>query len=169
MKKILFISATGNTNYTLAKELASYINREIYNVEIVNLENFNLPLFLPSSFKVDKEKHSKKIIELTNIMVSSDGFILCAPEYNGNIPPVVSNAIAWISTSTDYWKDAFKGKNFFIASSSGGDAQKFQISMENQIIHLGGIVFNKKIIINSKNKNNTSNSKKYINEFIKLL
>ena len=169
MKKILIISATGNSNYSLAENFLSCINTEKCFVEIVNLETFNLPLFIPTKFDHDKKAHISDIIKLTNLMVDSDGFILCAPEYNGNIPPVVSNAIAWISTSTDYWKDAFKGKCFFIASSSGGPAEKFQISMENQLVHLGGIVFNQKIIINSKNKININIIKKNINDFIKLL
>ena len=149
--------------------MSSYINSKYYCVEVINLENYDLPLFVSSTFDKDKEAHMANIIKLTNSMVEADGFILCSPEYNGNIPPIVSNAIAWISTSTDYWRDAFKGKNFFIASSSGGPAQKFQISMENQLIHLGGIVFDRKIIINSKNRINPNMTKKIINDFIKLL
>tara|TARA_Y100001960_G_scaffold163491_1_gene171727 strand:+ start:98 stop:607 length:510 start_codon:yes stop_codon:yes gene_type:complete len=169
MKKILIISATGNTNYSLSEDLASYINNNMFDVKIINLETYNIPLFIASRYEEDKKKYYSEIIKLTNLLLDADGLIICAPEYNGNVPPIVSNAISWISVSTDYWKDAFKNKNCFIASSSGGPAEKFQISMENQLIHLGCIVFNKKIIVNSKNRNNTELSKKHINDFVKLL
>ena len=169
MKKILIISATSGSNFKLGKEIISYIDSNRYQVKIINLEDFILPLFNPSTFEKDKKIHYSKIIKLTDMMVEASAFILCSPEYNGNVPPVVSNAIAWISTTTDYWKDAFKDKNIFISSSSGGEAKKFQIAMENQLNHLGSIVYQKKIIVNSNHINNHNISKKIINDFIKLL
>ncbi len=169
MKKILFISATSNTNLTLAKELSKNINLKLFNIKIMNLEKYNLPIYNPSSFIKDKKDHIDTISKLTNIIVSADAFVVCAPEYNGNVPPVLTNAIAWISSMTDYWKDAFKNKHIFIASSSGGDAKRFKIAIKNQLMHIGCIVFEKTIIINSNSKLDHKLAKKYINEFIKLL
>ena len=51
---------------------------------------------------------------------STSSFVFCGPEYNGSIPPIISNTIAWISVSTEHWRDGFKDKNAFIATSSGG-------------------------------------------------
>ena len=169
MKKILFISATSNTNLTLSKQLSRFVDNSLNKIKIINLEEFNLPIYNPSTFSKDKTNNINNIKKLTDIMVSSDAYIICAPEYNGNVPPVVSNAIAWISSSTDYWKDAFKNKNVFIASSSGGPAKNFQASMKSQLTHIGSIVFDKTIIVNSKSKLDNCVAKKYINEFIKLL
>ena len=169
MKKIIFISATSNTNFTLSKKIATFIDKNSFYTKIVNLEDFNLPLYNPSTFKHDKNNNINRITELTDIMVSAHGYIICAPEYNGNVPPVISNAIAWVSSSTDYWKDAFKNKNAFIASSSGGNAEKFQLSLRNQLTHIGSKVFDKTIIINDKNKLDDDVARKDINAFIKLL
>ena len=169
MKKILFISATSNTNLTLSKKISTFIDEKKFYTKIINLEDFNLPLYNPSTLIHDKNNNINRITELTDMMVSADGYIICAPEYNGNVPPVISNAIAWVSSSTDYWKDAFKNKNVFIASSSGGNAEKFQLSIRNQLTHIGSKVFDKTIIVNDKNKLDDDIARKDINAFIKLL
>ena len=122
MKKILFISATSNTNLKLADNLCNiFKNISSCSTEILNIEKYKLPLFNPSTLEIDKADNLKDIITITDKMISSDAFIICAPEYNGNVPPVLSNAIAWISVSTNYWKDGFKNKYFLIGSSSGGN------------------------------------------------
>ena len=169
MKKILFISATSNTNLTLSKKISTFIDKKKFCTKIINLDDFNLPLYNPSTFINDKNNNINRITELTDLMVSADGYIICAPEYNGNVPPVISNAIAWVSSSTDYWQDAFKNKNAFIASSSGGNAEKFQLSIRNQLMHIGSKVFDKTIVVNAKNKLDDDGARKDINAFIKLL
>ena len=170
MKKILFISATSNSNLKLAHNLSNiFKNLSLFNMEIINIEKYKLPLFNPSTLDEDKKNNLNKIIKITDKMVSSDAFVICSPEYNGNVPPVLSNAIAWISVTTDYWKDAFKDKHIFITSSSGGEAIKFKISIKNQLEHLGSIVFKKNITVNEKNRFNKSYSKNIIQEFIKVL
>ena len=169
MKKIIFISATSNTNLSLSKTLLRFANDDFCNPVLINLEDYNLPLYNPSTFVKDKEKMISSISQLTEIIVSGDAFVICAPEYNGNVPPVFSNAIAWISSMTQYWKDAFKNKNVFVASSSGGNAERYQIAMKNQLKHIGCNVFKKTIIVNSSKPIDENIAKKYINEFIKLL
>ena len=116
-----------------------------------------------------EENSFDAIRSLTDKMVESVSYCICAPEYNGSIPPVVTNAIAWISVTTDYWKDAFRNKHALIGSSSGGPATKYQDAIKNQLIHLGSIVYKENIIINSSNNFDKTKSKKIINQFINLL
>ena len=40
--------------------------------------------------------------------------IICAPEYNGSTPSIVTNTISWISVTTDYWRGAFLNKTGLI-------------------------------------------------------
>ena len=47
-------------------------------------------------------------------------------------------------------------------------AEKFQISMDNQMIHLGANVFSEKIIINESNNINPQKVKKILIQFINL-
>ena len=170
MKKVLLISSTSNSNLKLAHKLSNiFKNLSSFNVEVVNIEKYQLPLFNPSRLDEDKKNNLNKIIKITDQMVSADAFVICTPEYNGNVPPVLSNAIAWISVTTSYWKDGFKNKLVLIASSSGGEAEKMQISLSNQMNYLGSVVFKQKIIINSKSLYDKEKSKNIINEFIKVL
>ena len=63
--------------------------------------------------------------------------IFCAPEYNGGVPPVLSNAITWVTVKTSNWRDAFSGKFALIATSSGGDGKRFLTAFRSQLEHLG--------------------------------
>ncbi len=124
-------------------------------------------MFAASTFK--QEKGSKEIKEITDQFVESSGLIFCVPEYNGSIPPIVTNLIAWISVSTEYWKDGFKDKTCFIASSSEGDAAKFHIAMKNQLEHLGSVVIPESISVYSSNPYNSKSTRKILKYFVKLL
>ena len=40
--------------------------------------------------------------------------IIVAPEYNGVMPPVLNNAMAWTSRATKNWRDAFDDKDVLV-------------------------------------------------------
>jgi len=168
MKKILILSATGNTNYTLAKNILKIINDKT-NVELKNLEEFNLPIFYSSTYEKNKVKYFNEIELLTKMMTNADGLIFCSPEYNGSIPPIVTNAIAWISVTTDYWRDGFNNKVGLIATSSGGNASKLVIALKNQLEHLGMVVMPRSINVSSNSKFNLESAEKILAQFIKLI
>ena len=169
MINLLIISATSQTNLLLANRIANIIDSDKCITNILNVEKYKLPLFNPSTIEGDKIKYAKAIKEITNQIVESDGVVICAPEYNGNVPPVLSNVIAWISVTTSYWKDGFKNKNFFIASSSGGQAIRFVNSMQSQLEHLGGKVFDRKLVVNSTEYEISIDSENHLKDFLKLL
>ena len=77
--------------------------------------------------------------------------------------------IAWISVSTDYWRDGFNKKISLIASSSGGGGAKYFIAMKNQLEHLGSVVMPRGIQISSSNPLNEESTKKILKHFINLL
>ena len=63
MKKILFISATSNTNLKLADNLCNiFKNISSCSTEILNIEKYKLPLFNPSTLEIDKANSLKNII-----------------------------------------------------------------------------------------------------------
>ena len=170
MKTILIISATSGTNFRLAENIKKTIDENgKFNSKILNLEILDLPIFNPSNIKKKQKDNLESIVSLTDSILDCCAFVLCIPEYNGNTPPVFSNAIAWVSVTTDYWKDGFSNKCVLVCSSSGGVAKKLQIALKNQMEHLGCTVFKKNIIINSNNDFKTINANNIINEFIKVL
>ena len=171
-KNILIISATSNNNLKLSKDIASLIKNsdlESYPVEILNLEDYSLPIFTESFFNKNKSKYLDDVKIVTKKIICCDGLIVCGPEYNGSITPIINNSIAWISMSTDYWRDAFLNKIGLICTHSGGDGTKFLSSMKLQLEHLGVTVTPRYIrVTNSKEFNNES-AYKILKHFINLL
>ena len=68
---------------------------------------------------------------------NAEGLIFCGPEYNGGVPPVLSNAITWVTVKSKDWRHAFSGKFAIIATSSGGDGNRFLTAFRSQLEHLG--------------------------------
>ena len=169
MKKIIIISATSGQNYTLSKDIYSLLKELKVSIEIINLEKYDIPLFTAANYDTMKSDVGKIIDNIVSALVGSDGIVICAPEYNGNIPPIVNNMIAWISVSTPNWRDGFINKISLVASNSGGAANKYNISMKNQLEHLGSVVYPRFICVNDNNPLNIKSVKKILKDFIKLL
>ena len=169
MKKILIISATSFSNYDLSLKIKELIDKTNVKAEIINLEEYNLPLFTAKTYKENKNNINDMVDDITKKFIRSSGLIFCAPEYNGSIPPIITNCIAWISVSTDYWRDAFKDKIGLIASSSGGEGVKYNISMKNQLEHLGVIIIPRFVSISSNKSFNSKSTEKILLQFTNLL
>ena len=112
LNKILIVSATSASNLKLANDIHNVILniKDIENrieVKIVNLEKIDLPLYSRSK---EKKGYPRNLSELVEKFQWSGGLIICAPEYNGSIPPVVTNTIAWMSVITENWRDVFNQK-----------------------------------------------------------
>ena len=168
MKNILIVSATLKSNYKLAKQLKKLIDKEA-NVTVISLENYDLPVYTEKAFDKYIKSNQNTIEKLTKHFINNQGIIICAPEYNGSTPPIVNNAIAWISTTTKYWRDAFNDKIALIATSSGGPGTKYTTIMKLQMEHLGCIVMPRSISSNKSNPLNIESTKKILKKFIELI
>ena len=169
MKKILIVSATRKTNYTLAENLKEILLTLDTEVTVISLEDHELPLYTDDIYQNKKDEYFDVVESLTKQFLDHKGLIICGPEYNGSTPPIIPNAIAWISVSTDYWKDAFRDKVFMIASSSGGPGTKFIATMKLQLEHLGSIVIPESISVNDRAPLKEESVKKILKQFINLI
>ena len=162
MSKILIISATKGTNFILANNIKRNIN--IKN-EIVVLEDYEMPLYLPNLKNIDKAL----IYELSQKFKYADGLIFCAPEYNGGSPPILTNVITWLSVITDNFRELFSNKKALIGTHSGGAGARFLSTFRIQLQHLGVIVFPRAIMVNNSKPFNQKSTKSILDDFIKLL
>jgi len=162
MKKILIVSVTSRNNLILAKKIG-----ELFRVdtETITLEDYQLPLYTGKT-KLDD---NTIINDLCKKIVNARGFVFCGPEYNGGSAPILTNAITWVSVTTDYWRDAFSDKIGLIATHSGGNGSSFLSTFRQQLEFLGVIVFPRSIIVNKNKDFNTESSKKIIERFQSLL
>jgi NAD(P)H-dependent FMN reductase len=77
-------------------------------------------------------------------------WILCAPEYNGSIPPVLTSAIAWLSVSDPDFRTLFNGRPVAIATHSGGGGYNVLTALRMQLAHLGAHVVGRQLVANAQ-------------------
>ncbi len=164
MKKILIISATNDKNLDLAKELNKIVSTMKIETELVSLQDLNLPLF-----NFDTVLKGNVVENLISKISESSGLIICSPEYNGGVPPVLSNAITWISVKSEYWRDAFNGKFALIATHSGGSGNRFLIAFRSQLEYMGTNVLSRTISVSKNNPFNKSSVNNIIKSFVKII
>lgn len=167
MAKFLFLTATNGNNLKLAQMLSEIAEDIGAETDIVQLGNLNLPLYTPESDKAGPPP--KAAVELVNELQEADAFILLAPEYNGSIPPVVVNAVAWMSRATDDWRAAFNGKFAVVGTHSGGGGHKVVEAMRSQLNHLGTIVLARTFTTNFKKPQNPDSARAIFSQLLDLV
>ncbi len=161
MSHILIIAATSDLNLDLAKDLQVLLSDLGQEAEILELEKLKLPLF--GSENRPAEDTAEK---LTNQMISASAFIICAPEYNGGVPPILSNAITWITVQTKNWRDAFNGKWALISTHSAGSGYRFLTAFRSQLEYLGSNVLARTIAVSDEKPLDKDSAKRILQGLI---
>ena len=136
--KIIIISASNGKNLELAKQFFKKIEGLGMSSEIIDLTLYDIPLFNPRNHST--KNISKEIKDLKKKLFNSEKWIICSPEYNGSIPPILTNLIAWLSISGDDFRNLFNGQPIAIATFSGGQGIELITSLRIQLSHLGSQV-----------------------------
>lgn len=142
----LIISATRNNNQKLASSLEKTAKELGMETKVICLEDYDLPVYTPT---IESNGIPQAALTLTEVFSEAKSLVFCAPEYNGSIPPIVNNAIAWISRSgNEDWRAAFNGKPAVVATHSGGGGLKVTQAMRAQLEHLGAVVLPRPVVTN---------------------
>ena len=141
---VIIISASCGKNLELSQKFHEKNIELKINSEILDLTSFNIPLFNPRIHS--KENIPVEIIEIKEKLFAIEKWIICAPEYNGSIPPILSNLIAWLSVSGDDFRNLFNGQPIAIATFSGGVGLELLTSLRIQLVHLGSQVLGLSLI-----------------------
>jgi len=162
----IILSSTGRGNYTLGESIKSVGDELGFTTELINLESLNLPLYNP-----DKEAEGipDQAQELTQKLINAKLIIALAPEYNGSLPPVFTNAICWVSRSGDDWRGSFNHKLGLVGTRSGGGGQKLITVLRTQLEHLGVMVHPRPIVVNSGKEFNPDSCKAILTDIKNLL
>lgn len=83
----------GSINEKLSQALSARVEAAGASVRHLDLGSYDLPIFhgdLDAPEGVGRLKSN---------MLSCDGLIIVSPEYNGSLPPLLKNAIDWVSTT----------------------------------------------------------------------
>ena len=143
---LIIISSSNGKNLELSKKFLKKSNELKISSEILDLTELNIPLYNPRIHS--KNEIPSEIISLKNKLFEIEKWIICAPEYNGSIPPILSNFIAWLSISGDDFRDLFNGQPIAIATFSGGPGIELVTSLRIQLSHLGSQVVGRHLSAN---------------------
>ena len=135
---LIIISASNGKNLELSKKFQEKSYDLNISSEILDLTELNIPLYNPRIHS--KDEIPSDIISLKKKLLDIEKWIICAPEYNGSIPPILSNFIAWLSISGDDFRNLFNGQPIAIATFSGGPGIELITSLRIQLAHLGSQV-----------------------------
>ena len=147
LKDLLVITASNGKNLELAKRFVLIGQKIGAKPELLDLTKLDLPLYNP---RTHTEHGIPPIIKTLNAqMASSSRWVICAPEYNGSIPPVFTSAVAWLSVQEKDFRDLFNGRPIAMASFSGGGGMELLLSLRIQLTHLGAQVVGRQLMSNS--------------------
>ena len=167
-KKLLVITASNGENLKLAERFVNVGKNLNYSCELLDLtESKNdLPIFNP--------RHNLKDLAPTNLqsintqMENHTHWVICAPEYNGSIPPILTNAIAWLSVQGNDFRSLFNERPIAITSFSGGGCMELLLSMRIQLTHLGALVLGRQLASNKSKIAEDESIKAILNQLLQI-
>jgi NAD(P)H-dependent FMN reductase len=140
---LLICAASSGKNLDLAQHLLALAQEASIEAELLDLTLLDLPLYSP---RVQAEGMPAALDDLAERFRAARGLFFCAPEYNGSIPPVLTNAIAWLSVGPDDFRELFNAKPVGLATHSGGGGNKVTLAMRQQLSHLGCNVIGRELL-----------------------
>ncbi len=147
MAKIAIWAASTGKNMELAEKFAAEIKSLGIEADIVDLCELEFPLFTPKA--ATEETPLAGMSELMERLGSADGWVVCAPEYNGLTPVTLSNTVAWLSKEGEEFRALFNGTPVALASASGGGGEYAITAMRMQFGYLGCTVIGRVVISKS--------------------
>lgn len=166
MSKIGILVASSNNNQKLGLKLQELVLSRNYEVELINLVDLRLPLY--STIEEQENGIPESALDLATKILALNAFIIVAPEYNGVMPPVLNNAMAWTSRATKDWRDAFNEKIVGLATHSGGGGAKGLQAMRIMFQHLGANILAREILTTYEKQLNEESAIAMINSLVKL-
>ena len=146
---LLVITASHGENLRLAERCAACAQGRGLHAEVLDLTELPLPLY--TSRRHAAEGIPAEVAALSRRLAAAPRWLICAPEYNGSIPPVLTSAIAWLSVQGDDFRALFNGRPIAIATHSGGGGVEVLTVLRIQLAHLGAHVVGRQLVATRAN------------------
>lgn len=165
MKKIVVLAASNNNNLNLAKEIEAEVKTQGAQPEVVDLTSIELPVYTP---RLEEQGAPQEILKYVDLLADADGMAIVAPEYNGGIPPVLTNFIAWISRSgNEDWRQCFNGKKAIIGTHSGSGGLHLLMGLRMQLSYIGVDVIGRQLHTHYKKELNKESLTSVVGQLLK--
>ena len=163
---LLICTASSGHNLKLAVRLSEVADELAIPNNVIDLTKTDLPLYTPARDEAGRPPTLGRVEEAFS---AASAMLFVAPEYNGSIPPTLSNTIAWLSTQTDDFRSLFALKPVAIATHSGGGGQKVLVAMRLQLGHLGATVLGRELLTTSKKPLNEQSARAVLEQLKALM
>lgn len=144
---VLVITASNGFNLELAERFAAAARAQGQRAEVLDLTAIELPLFTP---RTQAAGAPAALGDLQARLSAAPRWVICTPEYNGSMPPVLTNAIAWLSVQADDFRALFNGRPVAMATHSGGGGHTVLTALRLQLAHLGAHVVGRQLVSNNR-------------------
>lgn len=144
---ILICAASDGNNLKIAHTLSTEATALGLDNKVLDLVSLEWPLYSPTA---ERRGPPEKFPEVQDAFSRATGFVFCAPEYNGSIPPVLTSVIAWLSVASEDFRQLFNEKPVGLATHSGSGGQKVLLAMRVQMSHLGSNVVGRELLTTSQ-------------------
>ena len=146
MKNIGILVASVKKNMDLALNIQEVITDLGAKSELINLVALDLPMY--TSIIEDEQGIPQEVKDLAKHLQTFDALIIVSSEYNGSMPPVLNNTIAWVSRVGDDFRAIFNQKFVALASHSGGGGMRGNDAVRAMFSYIGANVLSREIINN---------------------
>jgi chromate reductase, NAD(P)H dehydrogenase (quinone) len=127
---------TGAFSAKLAALAAKELTLGDSEVSLISLSDYALPLYDADLEARDGAPAAAK--KLRGMMLAHRGVFVVTPEYNASLPPLLKNAIDWISRAKEPAANPFKECVFALGSTSDGWRGGYRAIMAlRQVLELG--------------------------------
>ncbi len=147
MKKVAVVVGSNGKNLVLARAFEEQLRTQGHEVHLVDVVGAQLPLYSPLQYG---KINGAEVMAPFQAALAADAFVFIAPEYNGGLPPALTNFIAWASASAKDWRAHFNKKRAAIATHSGGDGGQLLVMLRLQLSYIGMTVVGRQININDR-------------------
>ena len=153
MAHLAFLLASDGKNAQLAQQVAMIAEGLGHSVDMISLTAFDFPLYTVR--RDDDIGEVAGLSSLVNRLDDAQSWFVFAPEYNGSMPPVLNNAIAWLSRNETDFRRLFRDRIIGLATRSGGGGHHVILAMRTQFSYLGSNVIGRSIVTNKDKALNT--------------
>ena len=165
MNDILIVAASNGENLNLANRFADRARAQGLSIDLIDLTELDLPLFTPRRRDAGQPEG---LLALQARLQQGQRWIICAPEYNGSIPPVLTSAFAWLSVLGDDFRALFNGRPIAMASHSGSGGYEVLTALRIQLAHLGAHVVGRQLIANNNKPAHDSSIEAIVKSLVSL-
>jgi len=144
---VLVIAASNGHNLQLAERFAAAARQQGQSAAVLDLTAIDLPLFTPRAQAAFTPLTAPpELAGLQTQLAAASRWVICVPEYNGSIPPVLTSAIAWLSLRDADFRSLFNGRPVVISTHSGGGGFAVLTALRLQLAHLGAHVVGRQLV-----------------------